>query len=93
MDNYRTGMELAITLAGTSSYLANPPNIAHAHPVLHNIQYSRLAGELKDVFVFMVPSVDSAGTKQEVMQALQGLDGVLRVDELVPRQRAKRDEF
>ena len=66
-------MELAITLAGTSSYLANPPNIAHAHPVLYNIQYSRPAGELKDVFVFMVTSVDSAGTKQEVMQALQGL--------------------
>ena len=41
----------------------------------------------------MVPSVDSAGTKQEVMQALQGLDGMLRVDELVPCKRAKRDEF
>ncbi|KAL4065145.1 hypothetical protein V8B97DRAFT_1561539 [Scleroderma yunnanense] len=86
-------MELAITLAGTSSYFANPPSIAHAHPALHNVQYSRPAGELKDVFVFTVPSVGDTGTKQEVVQVLKGLDGVISVDELIPRRRAKRDEF
>jgi len=84
-------MELAVTLAGT--YLASPPSIANAHPALHDIQYSGPVGELNDVFVFRVPPTDDASMKQEVMQALKGLDGVLRVDELVPRRRTKRDEF
>ncbi|KIN95867.1 hypothetical protein M404DRAFT_164855 [Pisolithus tinctorius Marx 270] len=86
-------MELAVTLAGTSSFLSNPPSIAHAHPALHDLQYSRQAGELTDVFVFMVPSASDPAVKQEVIHALQDLEGVVRVDELVARRRAKRDEF
>jgi len=83
-------MELAVTLAGT--YLASPSSIVNAHPALHDIQYSGPVGELNDV-VFRIPSIDDASMKQEVMQALKGLDGVLRVDELVSRMRTKRDEF
>lgn len=87
-------MELAVTLAGTSSFLSNPPSIAHAHPALHDLQYSRQAGELKDVLVFVVPpSASDPAVKQEVVQVLKGLEGIVRVDELVPRGRAKRDEF
>ncbi|KAI6127999.1 hypothetical protein EDD17DRAFT_1498438 [Pisolithus thermaeus] len=86
-------MELAVTLAGTSSFLSNPSSIAHAHPALHDLQYSRQAGELKDVLVFMVPSASDPAVKREVVQVLQGLEGIIRVDELVPRRRAKRDEF
>ncbi|KAG6331231.1 hypothetical protein ID866_7861 [Astraeus odoratus] len=71
----------------------NPSSIALAHPSLYNLQYSRPAGELKDILVFAAPSVESPDAKQAVVQALQGLDGVLRVDELVARRRAKRDEF
>ncbi|KIM58143.1 hypothetical protein SCLCIDRAFT_87641, partial [Scleroderma citrinum Foug A] len=84
-------MQLAVTLAG--AYLASPPSIANSHPALRDIQYSGRVGELSDVFVFTVPSIDDASTKQEVVRALKGLDGVLRVDELVPRRRSKRDEF
>lgn len=87
-------MELAVTLAETSSFLSNPPSIAHAHPALHDLQYSRQAGELKDVLVFVVPpSVSDPAVKQEMVQVLKGLEGIVRVDELVPRRRAKRDEF
>lgn len=87
-------MELAVTLAGTSSFLSNPVSIAHAHPALHDLQYSRQAGELKDVLVFVVPpSASDPAVKQEVVQVLKGLEGIVRVDELVPRRRAKRDEF
>ena len=81
-------MRLAVTLAG--AYLASPPSIANAHPALLDIQYSGPVGELSNVFVFTAPSIDDASTKQEVMQALKGLDGVLRVDELVPRRRTRR---
>ncbi|KAI6004738.1 hypothetical protein EDD15DRAFT_2155318, partial [Pisolithus albus] len=87
-------MELAVTLAGTSSFLSNPSGIAHAHPALHDLQYSRQAGELKDVLVFVVPpSASDPAVKQEMVQVLKGLEGIVRVDELVPRRRAKRDEF
>ncbi|KAI6037816.1 hypothetical protein EDC04DRAFT_2700153 [Pisolithus marmoratus] len=86
-------MELAVTLARTSSFLSNPPSIVNAHPALHDLQYSRQAGELNDVFVFMVPSASDPAVKQEVVQVLQGLEGIVRVDELVPRRRTKRDEF
>lgn len=87
-------MELAVTLAETSSFLSNPSSIAHAHPALHDLQYSRQAGELKDVLVFVVPpSASDPAVKQEVVRALKGLEGIVRVDELVPRRRAKRDEF
>ncbi|KAF9239111.1 hypothetical protein BU15DRAFT_46975 [Melanogaster broomeanus] len=88
-------MELAVTFAATSPFLSNPSSLASSCPALHNVQYAKPAGALTDVLVFTVPPADNdneAG-KDEVVQTLKGLEGVLRVDVLEPRRRVKRDEF
>lgn len=83
-------MELAVTL--TEQYLADPSSITRTSPGLHDLQYLGGVGSLKDVFVFRLPQ-DHIGDKEDVIQILRGLQGVRRVDEVVSRSRAKRDEF
>ncbi|KIK79642.1 hypothetical protein PAXRUDRAFT_833999 [Paxillus rubicundulus Ve08.2h10] len=85
--------ELAITFATTSPFLSDPLSLAGSHPTLHNLQYTKPAGSLTDVLVFAVPPENSGAGKDEVMQTLKNVEGVLRVDVLEPRRRQKRDEF
>jgi len=84
-------MSLVVTFATASPFLSNPSSLASAHPALHHLQYTKPAGELSDSLVFTVPPAN-AGT-DEIVETLKSLEGVLRVDKLVPRMRTKRDEF
>lgn len=84
-------MSLVVTFATASPFLSNPSSLASAHPALHNLQYTKPAGELSDALVFTVPATNAR--TDEIVEALKSLEGVLRVDKLVPRMRTKRDEF
>jgi len=88
-----SSVDLAITFVPTSPLLANPSSLASAHPALHPLQYTKPAGQLSDVLVFTVPRGHDGTQRNEIVQALKSLEGVLRVDVLEPRMRTKRDEF
>lgn len=86
-------VDLAVTFAVASPFLSNPPSLASSHPALHQLQYTKPAGELSDVLVFALPAANDGTTRDEVVQALKGVESVLRVDVLERRMRTKRDEF
>ncbi|KIJ63375.1 hypothetical protein HYDPIDRAFT_113364 [Hydnomerulius pinastri MD-312] len=86
-------VELAITFANTSPFLANPSSLALSHPALHSLQFLNPAGALTDAHVFVLPLANGGPGKDRVVQALKSQEGVLRVDVLESRMRAKRDRF
>jgi len=88
-----SSVDLAVTFATASPFLSNPTSLANMHPDLYNLQYTKQAGELSDVLVFAVPAANDGARKDQVVEALKGLEGVLRVDVQEPRMRVKRDEF
>ncbi|KAH0830192.1 hypothetical protein J3R83DRAFT_1547 [Lanmaoa asiatica] len=88
-----SSVNLAVTFAPTSQFLSNPSSITSFHPTLHDLQYAKPAGELSDVLVFTVSAANDGMQRNEVVQVLKSLEGVLRVDVLEPRMRTKRDEF
>lgn len=78
---------LTITLSPTSALYANPDGLA-VHPLIKRLGR---AGELQDVQVLSVPRQSWPRVEGEVVDALNALPGVLRVDvQERPKLRAKR---
>lgn len=88
-----SSVNLAVTFSAASPFLFNPSSLASSHPALHQLQYTKPVGELSDVLVYTPPAANDGTTKDEVVQALQSLESVLKVDVLERRMRVKRDEF
>lgn len=81
---------LAVTLQSSSSLLANPAQLATAHDSLTHVGQ---VGELSDVQLVSVPSTEWDSVKGDVLGALMGMEGVVRVEVQKTKQRAKRDEL
>ncbi|KAL1947163.1 hypothetical protein VTO73DRAFT_14124 [Trametes versicolor] len=78
---------LTITLSPTSALHANPDGLA-VHPLIKRLGR---VGELQDVQVLSVPRQSWPRVEGEVVDALNALPGVLRVDvQERPKLRAKR---
>ncbi|KAF8549453.1 hypothetical protein OG21DRAFT_1515171 [Imleria badia] len=89
-----SSVNLAVTFATASPFFSNPSSLASAHSALHNLHYTKPAGELSDVLVYTVSRAnDGSQSLDETVQALKGVEGVLRVDVLEAHMRMKRDEF
>ncbi|TFL07906.1 hypothetical protein BDV98DRAFT_521140 [Pterulicium gracile] len=81
---------LAVTLQSSSSLMTNPAELATAHDSLTHVGQ---VGELSDVQLVSVPSTEWDAVKGDVLGALMGMDGVVRVEVQKAKQRAKRDEL
>ena len=81
---------LAVTLQSSSSLLANPAQIATAHDSLTHVGQ---VGELSDVQLISVPNTEWDNVKGDVLGALMGMEGVVKVEVQKAKQRAKRDEL
>ena len=79
---------IAVTVSPTSGLYHDPDSLAAAHPVL--LRLGRV-GELQDVQLLAVPRQNWETAQGDVLAALNGLAGVLRVDvQDSPKRRAKR---
>ena len=78
---------ITVTLAPTSGLFNDPDGLA-IHPLIRRLGH---VGELQDVQLLGVPKGRWPGVQSEVLEGLNGLPGVLRVDvQEQPRLRAKR---
>lgn len=78
---------LAVTLSPTSELYTNPDGLV-VHPLITRLGR---VGELQDVQLLGVPRDSWAHAQREVLDSLNALRGILRVDvQDIPRIRAKR---
>ncbi|KAI0628819.1 hypothetical protein C8Q77DRAFT_341676 [Trametes polyzona] len=85
--NHDENVFLAVTLSPTSALHSDPDGLA-VHPLI--MRLGRL-GELQDVQILGVPRTQWPRVEGEILDALNSLPGVLRVDvQDKPKQRAKR---
>ena len=100
---------LSLTFPSSSPYMHNPSSLtrlpssdADAQSAntrafqLIQLHHVSQVGELEDSHIYQVDGVDKSEwerVKGQVLGALKGDQGVAVVQELVPRVRAKRDEF
>lgn len=99
---------LSLTFPASSPYIHNPSSLSRLPsgtaspsanaPSFQLIQLHHVSqvGELEDSHIYQVDGVDKSEwerVKGQVLGALKGDQGVAAVQELVPRVRAKRDEF
>ncbi|KAF8549464.1 hypothetical protein OG21DRAFT_1488513 [Imleria badia] len=76
-----SSINLAVTFVTASPFLSDPSSLASAHSALHNLQYTKPAGELSDVLVYTVPRANAGSQSlDETVQALKSVESVLRVD-------------
>ncbi|KAI0355157.1 hypothetical protein OH77DRAFT_1496320 [Trametes cingulata] len=85
--NHDENVFLTVTLSPTSAVCENPDALA-VHPLIRRLGR---VGELQDVQVLSVPRQDWPRLQGEVLDSLNALPGVLRVDvQEKPKLRAKR---
>lgn len=91
--NHALNAYLAVTLAPSSRFLADPPALAAAVRVDPPIPiaYVGPAGQISDVLLLSVRKEDweRAGAER-VVRGIEGVEGVRKVDVQVLKQRAKR---
>jgi len=80
---------LAVTLARTSPFYANPSGLLVYH--FNAVNYVGNVGQLPDVQLFSVPKVVWDSQQQEILSLLRDSEGVQRVDVQSPKMRSKRD--
>ncbi|OSD02139.1 hypothetical protein PYCCODRAFT_443607 [Trametes coccinea BRFM310] len=86
--NHDENVFLTVTLSPTSTLYNDPDGLAAAHPLVRRLGR---VGQLQDVQVLSVPRQEWPRVEGEVMDALNALPGVLRVDvQEKPRARVKR---
>ncbi|KAI9069467.1 hypothetical protein FKP32DRAFT_1608394 [Trametes sanguinea] len=86
--NHDENVFLTVTLSPTSVLYNDPDGLAAAHPLIRRLGR---VGQLEDVQVLSVPRQDWPRVEGEVMDALNALPGVLRVDvQEKPKARVKR---
>ena len=81
---------LAVTLAKTSPFYANPSGLSASHSAVNHVGN---VGQLPDVHLFSVPKVEWDSGQQDILNFLKGGEGVRRVDIQSPKMRSKRDEL
>ncbi|KAI0668332.1 hypothetical protein C8Q78DRAFT_1071259 [Trametes maxima] len=87
VQNHEENVYLTVTVSPTSAVHNNPDGLA-VHPLLKHLGR---VGELQDVQVLSVPRVNWPSVQGAVLDALNALPGVLRVDvQEKPKSRAKR---
>ncbi|KAI0657164.1 hypothetical protein C8Q70DRAFT_1046398 [Cubamyces menziesii] len=85
--NHEENVFLTVTLSPTSALYNDPDGLA-IHPLITRL--GRI-GELQDVQVLSVPRASWPQMQGSLLDALNGLPGVLRVDvQERPKMRAKR---
>lgn len=99
---------LSLTFPASSPYIHDPSLLKDIPPStqppsaqpgafqLIQLHHVSQVGELEDSHIYQVDGVDKSEwerVKGQVVGALKGDQGVAAVQELVPRVRAKRDEF
>jgi hypothetical protein len=88
VQDHSSNVYIAVTVSPNSALYQNPSQLA-VHPSLTHIGQ---VGELRDVQLLYTPRQGWSDTQGQIMGALQGMDGVRRVDlQDPPRTRAKRD--
>jgi len=88
--DYTSNTYLTVVLHPSSPYQSDPAALASLFPGLDHIGP---VGALPDVHIIGVPRQIWGQSKGNILDALRGGEGVLRVDEQERKQRAKRDEF
>jgi hypothetical protein len=85
-------VEIAVYLAPTSQYMQQPGALSSMHKF---ISYQGKVGELQDVHLVSVTKANWDSSQQEILGALRGAPGVIRVEAQQQKQRSKRkmDEF
>ncbi|KAI0344968.1 hypothetical protein BDW22DRAFT_1353787 [Trametopsis cervina] len=85
--DHTSNVYLAVTISPNSPLYQNPDQLA-SHPAL---TYVGQVGELRDIQLLSTPRSGWSTMQEDVISALNGLNGVRRVDVQEPRTRAKRD--
>ena len=81
---------LAVTLASSSPFYANPSQLSVSHSVVKHVGN---VGQLPNVQLFSVPKAEWDSRQQDILSFLKGSEGVQRVDVQSPKTRSKRDEL
>ncbi|KDR82032.1 hypothetical protein GALMADRAFT_240468 [Galerina marginata CBS 339.88] len=85
--NHDANSYIAVTFSPASPFLDSPSSLGEMYPGLF---YHGQVGELSDVHLYSMPNENWMDARDEVLGGLNGHDGVLDVEEQIPRQRVKR---
>jgi hypothetical protein len=85
--NYTLNTYLAVTLSSSSPFIASPEALASVHPA---IAYVGQVGSMADVQLVSVPKFKWEKASEDMLGALNGAEGIRRVDVQEPVQRIKR---
>lgn len=85
-------VEIAVYLAPTGQYMQQPWALSSVHEF---VSYQGRVGELQDVHLVSVEKTNWDTSRQEILGALRGTPGIIRVEAQQHKQRSKRimDEF
>ena len=78
---------LAITLSPSSPYLLDPSSLAKAHPLAIHVGQ---VGEMKDVQLISVPKQQWDSAQNNILQYLNGQEGIRGVDVQSVKVQPKR---
>ncbi|THU91512.1 hypothetical protein K435DRAFT_780678 [Dendrothele bispora CBS 962.96] len=81
-------VDIAITLAPSSPYIASPASLASIHPSLVHV---RQIGQMPDAQLVAVPNeVWTTDVADDILASLKAADGVVSVNVQELKQRSKR---
>ncbi|KAG5350331.1 hypothetical protein J132_09753 [Termitomyces sp. J132] len=90
--NYDLNTYLTVTLSSSSPFFVEPAQLAMVHPAVTHVGQ---VGQMQDVQIFSVPTLEWDSIHKDVLEKLSKANGVGRIDvqKVEARSRRRSDEL